>query len=265
MQDLSSNVHCWEQPLATYTSGPGSRASLGLIQLATDRVSDTDTRAFLSGLDNVDLFSTRIPMSDRVTTENLRAVEPYLSEAAQRIVPQSRLDGIGFSCTSGTVAIGIDVVHEAIKRGRPGTPVTTPIEAAILALRTLSIRRIAFLAPYQLATARLVADVLERSGFDIVRKATFGLDGDLDMNRLSAECLIKAGSDLASGGAEALFISCTGVATFPVVARLEGITGKPVVTSNQALAWHLARLSGVDNVLPDRGRLFEYQVPRAQS
>jgi maleate isomerase len=53
-----------------------------------------------------------------------------------------------------------------------------------------------------------------------------------------------------------VFISCTGLRTFPVVARLEERLGKPVVTSNQALAWDCLRLAGVHDRLPGRGRLF---------
>ena len=33
--------------------------------------------------------------------------------------------------------------------------------------------------------------------------------------------------------------------------------GKPVTASNHALAWHMLRLSGIDDALPGRGRLFQ--------
>ena len=41
-----------------------------------------------------------------------------------------------------------------------------------------------------------------------------------------------------------------------IVAALEQEIGKPVVTSNQALAWDALRLAGVSDSLPARGRLF---------
>jgi len=41
-----------------------------------------------------------------------------------------------------------------------------------------------------------------------------------------------------------------------LILKAEQRLGKPVISSNQALAWHLLRLSGVDKELPHFGYLF---------
>ncbi|MDO7707412.1 MAG: Asp/Glu racemase, partial [Loktanella sp.] len=58
------------------------------------------------------------------------------------------------------------------------------------------------------------------------------------------------------GGIDALFLSCTNLRTLDVIAKLETETGLPVLSSNQVLAWDLARRAEV--TLPDNdfGQLF---------
>jgi maleate isomerase len=49
---------------------------------------------------------------------------------------------------------------------------------------------------------------------------------------------------LGQGDVDAVFISCTALRCSSVIQRIEDDIGKPVVTSNQALAWHCMRLGG---------------------
>ena len=56
--------------------------------------------------------------------------------------------------------------------------------------------------------------------------------------------------------ADAVFISCTALRTADVIEDIEAALGKPIVTSNQALAWHALRLMGYEDSVPGLGRLF---------
>ena len=59
--------------------------------------------------------------------------------------------------------------------------------------------------------------------------------------------------------AEAYFISCTAVRSLEVIADLERDLGKPVVTSNQAAAWHSLRKLGIKDEIAGYGRLLTLQ------
>ena len=246
----------WELIKSKYGAGVGSRASIGLLALATDRIGVFDTEEFLRA-EGVAIFSTRVPMAETATPQSLAAMGEHLEGATRLLVPGSRLDVVGFSCTSGTVAIGVDKVRNAVHRVRPDIPVTTPIEAGCEGLRRLGAARITLITPYLVKTANLVGGFFEEAGFQILRRATFDLDGDLDMNRLSAEVVIEAAASRDLPDSDAVFISCTGLRTATIVTELEHRLRKPVVTSNQALAWHSLRLAGVDDRLHGRGLLFE--------
>ena len=60
----------------------------------------------------------------------------------------------------------------------------------------------------------------------------------------------------ARPGVEAVFASCTNLRSLGVVDAAEAALGKPVVTSNQAMFWHMLRLAGAEARGWGPGRLF---------
>ena len=56
---------------------------------------------------------------------------------------------------------------------------------------------------------------------------------------------------------DAVFVSCTSVKLAESIAEIEGDIGIPVTSSNHALAWHCLRLSGINDKIPNNGKLFE--------
>ena len=73
--------------------------------------------------------------------------------------------------------------------------------------------------------------------------------------------IVEAALAVDTDDAEALFISCTALKAADAIAAIEPQTGKPVVTSNQASAWTMARIAGLsDYCPPGYGRLFEHPL-----
>ena len=61
---------------------------------------------------------------------------------------------------------------------------------------------------------------------------------------------------------EAVFVSCTSLRLAAGVGAIEAALGKPVTSSNHAMAWHAVRLAGIEDRLPKWGRLFECPLAR---
>ncbi len=240
---------------ARYAETINPRASLGFLGLATDRASLPDFLDFIAPLEGIGVHSTRIPFTTVATPETLATMAGGLADGARMLVPGQPLDSISYSCTSGTIAIGEERVVGEIQGVRAGVPVVTPIGAAIAGLRELGCHRISMLVPYLIETSEMVADHFETEGFAIDRLATFDLGGDPEMNRFDPARIFEAGVEVCDVDSDALFVSCTGWRTFPVVESLETALGKPVITSNQALAWKAVRVAGIDEPLHGRGRL----------
>lgn len=232
----------WELAEARYDAGVGARGAIGLIALSVDRAFESDFHEFLGTAPGLGVFTTRIEMDSVASPDSLAGLKKHLEGAARLLVPDSRLDVVAFGCTSGSIAIGLDNVEQIIGKARHGVKVATPIGAAVKALKALDARRISLLVPYRVPVANMVASHFESEGFAIDRRTTFDLDGDSDINRLSADALVAEGMRAMHADSDALFISCTGLRTAGAVEALEREIGKPVVTSNQALAWECLNL-----------------------
>lgn len=242
-------------PQAVRLRPAGEEPRLGLILLATDLTTERDV-ARLIRPEEAGVHATRIAYGNPTTPATLRGMAPRLAEAAGLLVPGVALAAICYACTSASVVIGEDAVGEAIGRGRPGTPVVTPIGAVKLALAALGVRRIAVLTPYLLETTAPVVAHLAATGLDVVRAQCLGLDDDRDMARVDPEAIVAAARTADTPEAEALFISCTALPAMAVVARIEAALGKPVVTSNQACIWRLRHLTGLRAPVEGFGALF---------
>jgi len=121
------------------------------------------------------------------------------------------------------------------------------------------------LTPYIDSVGDVVVSHLTASGFEIVTQASFKKPGDPDIARLAprsiAQAAIALGSDTRIDG---IFISCTALRESGVLAKMERVIRKPVVSSNQALAWHCLRLAGHDDSLFGGGRLLMLPIKRTE-
>jgi len=227
---------------------------IGLIALASDHAIEDELRLFLTP-EVARIATTRIANADRYDATTLAANAAGLGAAAALLLPAGRLDVLAYGCTSGTVAIGEAEVDRLLGSARPEAAVTTPITAAKAALAALGARRIALLTPYPAVLHRMVAEHLEGHGFTLSDERGLGVATDAGISALTARELREAACSLDRQGAEAVFLSCTALHTAGLVDTLEQELALPVVTSNQALAWHALRLAGVAASLPGRGRL----------
>ena len=61
---------------------------------------------------------------------------------------------------------------------------------------------------------------------------------------------------LSHAPVDAVFVSCTSVRLAEAARDIEAETGVPITSSNHAMAWHALRLAGIDDAMPQWGRLF---------
>ncbi len=237
-----------------FDRGPG-RYRIGLIALDCDHATERDFMNMRPS-DEIAIYTSRVRSAKDCTVENLRSIAPLLTEAAALILPESRLDVIAYSCTSGTVVVGHDAVAGYIRAARPGIACVTPIGAALAALTRLGARRIAVLTPYIDEVNGPIASCLAAAGIDVVGFTSFGLIGTQDMANLPPEAIYQAALEADRAEAEALFISCTAIRSVDVVEQIEEALDKPVVTSIQAMFWQSLGYAGYSKPIAGYGRLF---------
>lgn len=240
----------------TTDGGIAARAAIGLLVLATDQTIEHEWRRLLD-VPGVAVYNARLWNDKEIAPETLARMEADIAPTTRLILPGIRLDVVAFGCTSGSMVIGPDRVGARIREERPGIATTTPVEAVDAALAALGARRIALVAPYQRRVSEAMRDHFVKAGYEVPVLAIFDEPDDLVAARISPESIGEAVVRAAAHpDVDAVFVSCTSLRVAEAVEGLEARTGKPVTSSNHALAWHSLRLAGVGDALEGRGMLF---------
>lgn len=234
----------------TYTLAPPRVASLGLIVLETDETLENEARQAIPA--EASLHHTRIYSAPMVTPETLAQMAADLPHAATTFPGHVTYDAIGYCCTSGATVIGQDRVAAAIRSAHPTAKTTDPITAVMAALTALGAKRIGLLTPYTLDVSAAMQALLEANGFEITAFGAFEEAEEAKVARISEASTLAAMLEVGGGDVDAVFASCTNLNTFGVIEAAEAALGKPVVSSNSALIWHLCRLAGMRAHVPGR-------------
>ncbi|MFT5001225.1 MAG: maleate isomerase [Planctomycetota bacterium] len=206
---------------------------------------------------NVACYHTRIPSHPLVTSETLAQMEKDLPGSAGLLPTGLRFGAIGYGCTSGATVIGQDNVAAAVRTQHPTANVTDPISAVIAALRALKAKKIGLLTPYVPEVTTEMRDLLQAEGFEISEVAAFGQSEDRLIARISEASTLAAIEHIGETDCDAVFASCTNLRSFGILEEAEQRIGKPVISSNLALGWHMLQLAGVRSTGCGPGRLFQ--------
>lgn len=237
--------------------GLGPRARIGLIVLATDNTMEHEWRRILGTLPGVAFYESRLYNSPDITPETLAEMEKDIEGATRLILPNGRMDVVAFGCTSGTIVIGEETVFRKIRNARPGIACTTPITAGIAGMQKLGAKRIALLTPYVDTINQMMRGFIEARGIEVPVVGSFNNADDAEVARMTTHCVRDAAIELGRHEAvDGVFVSCTSLRVAEIVEEVEAAIGKPVSSSNHAMAWHALRLAGVNDPLAGWGRLF---------
>ena len=256
MSEIAQQHDAYTRLAFTLDEGICRRAAIGLVVLATDHTIEHEWRDLLRQ-DGVAFYESRVYNSADITPERLAEMEDRIAPAVALIRPAERIDVVAFGCTSASMVIGEDTVFARIREARPDAAATTPITAALAALRALGAERTALLTPYVRSINDYMREYIESRGHRITRIASFEHSNDNEVARIDAASLRTGVERLANhDDVDAIFVSCTSLRIAGLIPELEAAFGKPVISSNYAMAWHALRLAGVRDGEPRLGRLF---------
>ena len=239
----------------------GYRCRIGLIVLASDYTIEHEFRKMLD-IPGVAVYASRIYNDAEISAQSLAAMEERIAESTRVILPGASLDVVAYGCTSGAMTIGDDKVAELIHKVRPGVACTSPMKAALAAFEAFGARRIALLTPYMDEINQTMRDFVEARGFSVPVMGSFNEPNDNKVGRISPDSIRAAALELGSSDRiDAVFVACTALRVVEIAAGIESELGKPVTSSNHAMAWHCLRLAGIDDPQPHLGRLYTLPLP----
>ena len=215
--------------------------AIGLILLQTDEVLENEIRQLLPA-DSV-IYHTRVPSGEQVTSETLAAMEAEIPAAVGLFPPASSMGVIAYCCTSGTTVIGEDKVEAAIHSIFPDVKVTNPLSAVKANLNHLGAKRIGLLTPYEPQVSQAMSDHLQAHGFEITSFGSFYEKQESKVTRISQQSILEAIEQVGLGDqCDAVFASCTNLRTIDLLDKASQKIGKPVISSNSSLAWHIGEM-----------------------
>ena len=235
----------------------GKRARIGLVVLATDYTIEHEFRKLIT-LPGVDFYHARISNSTEINANTLAAMKPLIKQTADLILPGDDLDVIAYGCTSASIVLGDTLVASLLNSSKPTAKTTNPAHAASVSLKALKAKRVGILTPYEKGVNELVQKSMEDRGFVIPVFGSFNENHDPTVASINKDSLLRAiRKMLSSAKVDAIFISCTSVKIADSITEIENEIGVPVTSSNHALAWHCLRLAGINDLIPESGKLFQ--------
>ncbi|RDH75964.1 Asp/Glu racemase [Mycolicibacterium moriokaense] len=202
--------------------------------------------------DDISLHITRMAFAPLEATVEMATVisEPTLVAKGYDDVRAVSPLVMAYACTSGSFIGGLAgeaaLVSSMTDAGAPAAVTTSG--ALLQALRHLEVTRIAAVTPYVAELTFGLTTYLAEAGIEVVAADGLGLTSDI----WTVPYQVTAGlvRDTDTDDAQAVFISCTNLPTYDVIAPLEQKLGKPVLTANQVTMWSALRALGRKAVGP---------------
>ncbi|ALM83537.1 aspartate/glutamate racemase family protein [Bordetella sp. N] len=238
----------------------GWRAKIGLIVPSTNTINEPEF--YRMAPEGVTVHSGRAINAGPATQENYDRMARGVIEAAE-LIKTAEVDVVAYGCTSGSIVCSLDELCDGMSE-RVGAPAIATAGAVVAALRALGVKRVAVGTPYIEFVNTREREFLEQYGFEVV-----SIDGlDLghtqeerrDIGRVPPQVAYQLARDIDRPEADAIFLSCTNLATIDMIQRIEDELGKPVVTSNQATLWGCLRLLGLPDAIQGYGKLLSEQL-----
>ena len=207
--------------------------------------------------EGVSLHVTRIPMS-APSFETEWHMADSVEEAAE-LLAHARVDIIVFNCTMGSLIKGKGYDQEIISRisKATGIPATTTTTAVVAGLKALGMKNFVLVSPY----ARLLHDkekfYLEGEGFKVLKDRALELADCFEQHDMEPRRWYEVVKGLQDPSADGYFVSCGGIRVVDAIEKMEAVLNKPVITSNQAVAWHCLRQTGIQEPLNGFGCLLK--------
>ena len=180
-----------------------------------------------------------------------------MADAAARLQPDMRPAVIAYACTSGSIICGEENVMREIRNGAPYAQPMCIVTGVMDALREVGAKRIVIGTPYLDDVNTAEAEYMHAAGVDILDIQGLQLATGIEFGQVEPSYWKTFARDIDHPDADAIFLSCSGIRALGVIEEIEQATGKPVITSNQALMWSCLRRAGIKDTLEGFGQIFK--------
>ncbi len=137
-------------------------------------------------------------------------------------------------------------------------PVLTSAGALVDALKVIGAKRIVVVAPYMKPLTQLVVDYIRNEGYEVVEWRALEIPDNLEVGRHDPANLPEIVQDAArirTPTCDAYLSACVQMPSLAAVAKVEAMTGKPVITAAIATTYAMLRELDLEPIVPGAGAL----------
>jgi maleate isomerase len=239
---------------------------IGQIVPSSNTTMETEIPAMLMARQTIrperfTFHSSRMRMKT-VKKDELAAMDAESDRCAVEL-SDARVDVLGYACLVAIMAMGPGYhrASETRLRGRTvengaDIPVVTSAGALIKVLEVMKAKRLAIIAPYMKPLTELVVNYIRKEGFEVRDWRALEIPDNLAVGRHDPEKLPAIASTLDLDEVDVIVLSaCVQMPSLPVIAKVEAMTRKPVVTAAAATTYCMLKSLGLEAVVPGAGSL----------
>ncbi|WP_241083005.1 maleate cis-trans isomerase family protein [Achromobacter xylosoxidans] len=205
--------------------------------------------------------SSRMRMK-KVVKEELAAMDAESDRCAVEL-SDARVDVLGYACLVAIMAMGHGYhrvaqkrLHEKTVANEAAAPVITSAGALVDALKVIKARRVVVVAPYMKPLTELVVDYIRNEGYEVIDYRALEIPDNLDVARHDPARLPEIVQNMDYQDADAIVLSaCVQMPSLPAIAKVEALTGKPVITAAVATTYAMLKSLDLEAVVPGAGVL----------
>jgi maleate isomerase len=205
----------------------------------------------------VSVHFARMLIAEGTSMEKVIQMDREDGERAIRQIASCRPHAVAYGCTASSIVQG-HAFDERLRgeiRHIAGAPATTATDSIFAACRALAMKRVTAISPYTEAVDAAEHRFFAAGGIETVAGAHLGITDGFRLAEPEPEAILDLALGAWDAQSDGLVVACLNFRSHPVIDALEARIGKPVVTSTQAVLWHLLRLAGVKTSILGFGRL----------
>ena len=191
------------------------------------------------------IVTVKIPRgAGLLTRETMPAYRDSAISLARQHFKKGEFDLVAYGCTAAGFISGPagDAALATMLTDATGLPVVTTARAMVNALQYEKARRIAVVTPYSDAVNEQLTNFLESGGIEVVRLQSFRAPDTAALGRITAEQVRSLARTVMGPDCDALFIGCSQLPTYAILADLQREFDRPAWSSIRATAWDAMRV-----------------------
>ena len=168
----------------------------------------------------------------------------------------------GMIVTGAPVAILNPGIESQVSQAL-GIPVVTAVSSCIAALKAMGAKKLVVMTPFDVPMNEKLTSELEQAGLNVLacppfKDPSFGASSKIGPDEVFATTTAAFNG---AGGADAIYFQGARLDPLPVIDKLEGSLGVPVIASNPAMLWNILSLLNVQCSISGYGKLLKNWPP----